>query len=96
MSTTTTTPAAAAAAADASVKSNLFKDVKYFVNGTPDPEVSRPTIFRLFQCLPHIDFSLSLCVCVSTDPKIAGQWWCILNKNYVSKYHAHAVRSGFR
>lgn len=86
---TTTTPATASVADIPPVKSDLFKDVKYYVNGTLEPEVSG-LFWPYSKTLSMFFTKFNFFSC--TDSKIAGQWWCIIDQNYVHKCDAFAVR----
>lgn len=58
------------------VKIDLFKDVKYCVSGTIEPEVGIYPIYDNNNTILKL-FALFL------DTKIAGKWWCIIDKIYL-------------
>lgn len=68
------------------VKSDLFKDVKYYVSGTIEPEVRIYLIYDNNNTISKL-FVLFL------DSKITGKWWCYIDKAYFYEYHAFDVRS---
>lgn len=68
------------------VKSEIFKDIKYYVSGTIEPEV------RIYPIYDNNNTILKLFV-LFLDSKIAGKWWCIIDKAYLYEYHAFDVRS---
>lgn len=81
--------------ADIEVKSNLFKDVKYYVAGTIEPEASKPSfkfliIILINKCLINNNNNSMI-----LDSKIAGKWRCYINKNYVHKHNTFIMWQGF-
>lgn len=75
--------------ADIEVKSSLFKDVKYYVAGTINPEASKPLLHFWQILFIHMSGTILMApFSLFSDSKIARNWWGHINENYVHKHNA--------